>query len=40
MPGLYRADYDAIQGYVEAARGGRAAEWIKTSLERLMGGSR
>lgn len=39
MPGLYRADYDAIRGYVEAARSGRAAEWVKTNLKRLMGGS-
>ncbi|WP_338251787.1 CoA transferase subunit A [Pyrodictium abyssi] len=39
MPGLYQADYDAIRGYVEAARSGRAVEWVKTNLKRLMGGS-
>ncbi|WP_070807841.1 CoA transferase subunit A [Pyrodictium occultum] len=37
MPGLYRADYEAIRGYVEAARQGRAMEWVKANLSRMRG---
>jgi glutaconate CoA-transferase subunit A len=31
MPGLYEADYEAIKSYYEAARSGRAMEWLKSS---------
>ncbi len=40
MPGLYEADYEAIRGYHQAALEGRAVEWMKANMSRLLRGGR